>query len=113
MTLAAHLEKRRETADERSGDSTATPDARPSLRVLPLVGAAGSAAEVATGDTTPSAAMLARALSLWPRLDPRALRRSNGDPERIARLVARRSGLDRDTIVAMLRRAGDHEDGAE
>ncbi len=43
-----------------------------------------------------------RARSMWPRLDPRALRRCRHDPRRIARLVARRSSLGVETILGML-----------
>jgi hypothetical protein len=43
-----------------------------------------------------------RALALWPRLDPRALRRCHHDPARIARLVARRTSLSFETIIGML-----------
>ncbi len=39
---------------------------------------------------------------MWPRLDPRALRRCRHDPRRIARLVARRSSLGVETILGML-----------
>ncbi|HEU4673388.1 MAG TPA: hypothetical protein VFS32_10845 [Candidatus Limnocylindrales bacterium] len=43
-----------------------------------------------------------RALALWPGLDRRALARCRHDPERIARLVARRTALDVPTIRALL-----------
>jgi hypothetical protein len=43
-----------------------------------------------------------RALALWPGLDRRALARCRHDPERIARLVARRTALDLATIRALL-----------
>ena len=43
-----------------------------------------------------------RALALWPRLDARALKRCGHDPQRIARLVARRTSLSLETIVGML-----------
>jgi hypothetical protein len=43
-----------------------------------------------------------RALALWPRLDPVALRRCRRDPRRIAALVARRTSLPPETIHAML-----------
>lgn len=43
-----------------------------------------------------------RALVLWPRLDPARLRRAKGDPDRIAKLVERRTGRPREEIVAML-----------
>jgi hypothetical protein len=44
-----------------------------------------------------------RALLLWPGLDRAALTRTRGLPDRIARLVARRSSLPLDVIVAMVR----------
>jgi len=47
-------------------------------------------------------AIFARARSLWPGLDARALARTRGDVHRIARLVARRTALPEETIVAML-----------
>lgn len=43
-----------------------------------------------------------RALVLWPRLDREKLRRTHGDPARIARLVARRTTLPVEKIVLML-----------
>ena len=43
-----------------------------------------------------------RALGLWPRLDRRKLARAAPDLERIARLAARRSSLDFETIKGML-----------
>lgn len=48
------------------------------------------------------AAVKRRALSLWPGLDRRKLGRTHGDPKRIARLVAPRSGLLPDEIVELL-----------
>jgi hypothetical protein len=47
-------------------------------------------------------AVFARARSLWPGLDARALARTRGDVHRIARLVARRTALPEETIIAML-----------
>lgn len=43
-----------------------------------------------------------RALVLWPGLDRSRLRRTRGDPIRIARLVARRTALSLDEIVELL-----------
>ena len=43
-----------------------------------------------------------RALALWPRLNPAALRRCGGDPRRIARLVSRRTSLSVEVIIGML-----------
>jgi hypothetical protein len=47
-------------------------------------------------------AVFARARSLWPGLDARALARTQGDVRRVARLVGRRTALPEDTIIAML-----------
>ncbi len=43
-----------------------------------------------------------RALLVWPRLNPAALRRCGGDPYRVAALVGRRSGLPVEAIVGIL-----------
>jgi hypothetical protein len=43
-----------------------------------------------------------RALLVWPRLDPAALRRCGSDPTRVAALVGRRSSLPRETILGIL-----------
>ena len=43
-----------------------------------------------------------RALLLWPGLDRTRLARTAGDPHRVARLVACRSSLPPEVIVAML-----------
>lgn len=43
-----------------------------------------------------------RALAIWPGLDHRRLRRTGGDPWRIARLVATRTSLPFETIVVLL-----------
>jgi hypothetical protein len=43
-----------------------------------------------------------RALTLWPRLDREKLRRTHGDPRRIARLVAHRTTLSVETILMIL-----------
>ena len=48
----------------------------------------------------------ARAIILWPRLDPVALRRTGGDPVRILHLVEARTVLPREAILAMLLRKG-------
>jgi hypothetical protein len=44
-----------------------------------------------------------RALSIWPRLDRRALGRCGCDPERIARLVARRTSLPIEAVLALIK----------
>ncbi len=46
----------------------------------------------------------ARALVLWPRLDPGKLRRTRGDVMRIARLVERRTSCSIEIIIGMLKR---------
>jgi hypothetical protein len=43
-----------------------------------------------------------RALSLWPRLDQRALARCHHDLDAVARLVSRRTSLPIETIRALL-----------
>jgi len=58
--------------------------------------AALSAAPVARTDVR------IRALALWPGLDRQKLRRTQGDPNRVARLVARRTTLPPEAIVALL-----------
>jgi hypothetical protein len=44
----------------------------------------------------------ARALAIWPGLDRQKLRRTQGDPNRIARLVERRTRLPVEAIVGLL-----------
>jgi hypothetical protein len=61
----------------------------------------------------------ARALALWPGLDRTRLRRTGGDPVRIARLVGRRTTLPIEAILGLLtggaaetpRRASDPDRG--
>ncbi len=43
-----------------------------------------------------------RALLVWPRLNPAALRRCGSDPYRVAALVGRRSNLPVEAIVGIL-----------
>lgn len=45
-----------------------------------------------------------RALALWPRLDPDALRRCHDDPDRLASLIARRTTLEPEAIRRILER---------
>lgn len=45
-----------------------------------------------------------RALALWPRLDPGALRRCRDDPDRLATLIARRTTLEPEAIRRILER---------
>ncbi len=53
---------------------------------------------------SPSAAIDSRrrALAIWPRLDASKLARTCGEPERVARLVERRTSLSRKAIVQLL-----------
>lgn len=44
----------------------------------------------------------ARALAIWPRIDPNRLRRTKGDPRRIARLVEKRTSLSYEDILIVL-----------
>lgn len=43
-----------------------------------------------------------RALLIWPGLDRAALRRTHGDPWKIARLVAPRTSLSTESILTLL-----------
>lgn len=43
-----------------------------------------------------------RALVVWPGLDRRKLARTCGDPDRVARLVERRTALPCEAILALL-----------
>jgi hypothetical protein len=43
-----------------------------------------------------------RALSIWPRLDRRALSRCACDPRRIARVVARRTSMPFESILSLI-----------
>jgi hypothetical protein len=49
-----------------------------------------------------AAAMRRRALAMWPRLDPAALRRCGDDPACIAALVERRSALPTEAVIGIL-----------
>ena len=54
-----------------------------------------------------------RALALWPGLDRQKLRRTGGDPARVARLVERRTRLPVEAIIGLLTGqtpAADHEE---
>ncbi len=53
------------------------------------------------------AAYVAKAMTLWPRLDRAKLRRTGGDPARISRLVARRTALPEPAILELI--LGDPE----
>ncbi len=48
------------------------------------------------------AAYVAKALTLWPRLDRVKLRRTGGDPARISRLVARRTAMPEPAILQLI-----------
>ena len=43
-----------------------------------------------------------RARAIWPRLDAEKLRRTHGDPRRIARLVSHRTALSVETVLLIL-----------
>jgi hypothetical protein len=47
-------------------------------------------------------ALYERANDLWPRLDRGRLIRTNGDPRKIARLIARRTVLTEESILLLL-----------
>jgi hypothetical protein len=49
-----------------------------------------------------AAPVLDRALALWPRLDRRRLRRTGGDPRKVARLIAQRTSMPEDAILRVL-----------
>jgi hypothetical protein len=57
-----------------------------------------------TGPTLPLDAIdpRKRALAIWPRLDAAKLARTCGEPERVARLIERRTSLSREAIVRLL-----------
>lgn len=54
-----------------------------------------------TGSWAPGA-LERRALTLWPRLDPVALRRCHHDARRVAALVSRRTTMPPEAILLML-----------
>jgi hypothetical protein len=54
-----------------------------------------------------------RALALWPRLDPAALRRCRHDPRRIAVLVSRRTAMPLDAIFQVLTMPAVQDDEIE
>lgn len=57
--------------------------------------------------TTPSASTYQhRALMIWPGIDRSRLRRTQGDPWKIARLVARRTSLSTESILTLLMGVG-------
>ena len=49
-----------------------------------------------------------RALAMWPRLDPKKLARTCGDPRRVASLVERRTALPRESILRILQGRSSH-----
>ena len=59
--------------------------------------------------------MTSRAIALWPRLDRAQLNRAHGDPQKIARVITRRTALPLEAIVAILVREASSEvdDGPE
>jgi hypothetical protein len=58
---------------------------------------------------SPAVDCRARALALWPGIDPLKLRRTHGEPERVATLIERRTTLPRETIVALLTRTSGQD----
>jgi hypothetical protein len=48
------------------------------------------------------ASFTSRAIALWPRLDRAQLSRARGDPQKIARVITRRTALPVEAIVAIL-----------
>jgi len=80
---------------------------RPSRQVQVRARSRATSARRSTRATRPEPSApdyRARALALWPRLDPLKLRRTRGDVMRIARLVERRTACSLETIVGMLTR---------
>jgi hypothetical protein len=57
---------------------------------------------IAVPGTTAQNDFKARALAIWPGLDRDKLRRTHGDPVRIARLVEHRTRLPIEAIVSLL-----------
>ena len=57
-----------------------------------------------------AAALHRRALNVWPRLDPAALRRCGGDPACVAALVQRRTSLPTEAIIGILTMPAISED---
>jgi hypothetical protein len=60
------------------------------------------AAPQQTAQPTAQLDFRARALAIWPGIDRQKLRRTQGDPLRIARLVERRTRLPIEAIVSLL-----------
>lgn len=56
----------------------------------------GSVGAIVEGDPR------SRALAIWPGLDRKKLTRTCGNPNRVARLVERRTSLPRESILRML-----------
>ena len=90
------------------GPASTMPEAAPLSASIARVGGTGRSAPPVepgirrrAGHPSPDA-LLARARSLWPGMDPRALARTRGELARIVRLVTRRSGLPETTIAEML-----------
>jgi hypothetical protein len=75
------------------------------ITAMSRVRAGADAGRVAVTDEAISPArVLARAALLWPGLDRRQLGRTGGDPQRVVRLIARRSSLPPESIREMLTR---------
>jgi hypothetical protein len=60
-----------------------------------------------------SGALDRRAMALWPRLDPAALRRCRHDPRRIAVLVSRRTAMPLEAIYQVLTMPAVEDDEIE
>jgi hypothetical protein len=58
-------------------------------------------------DQPPTLDCGARALALWPGLDRARLRRTGGDPVRVARLVGHRTTLPIEAILGLLTGAAE------
>jgi hypothetical protein len=92
-TSAALAHQPRQAPDGRVAGLSAT--GRPRLHSVPPVHAGHAALDP----------LCQRALLLWPGLDRVRLGRTRGDPNRIARLIARRTIHSEETILALLQRA--------
>lgn len=95
--MAVSLEDFDERAAEADAAVPAPPAASRALKAVPAP---------KPGALEPRRGLLdecaARALALWPRLSRVHLLKAQGDPWRIARLVARRTSEPPEVIVAML-----------
>lgn len=79
-----------------------TDGARPDDLTTDAARLSGARPELVVDSSADTAQLKTRALMLWPGLDRARLGATGGDPLRIARLVARRTSLPIETILAML-----------